>query len=131
MVSDGTLAYCSDGTHLGQYGACQAAECSMSYKWRQSYCIPIRKICDGDWDCLMGDDEEICKGDYVCTGMMHCLHSQHCIPMEEICDGIVDCPISHHDERYCHTCPQGCTCHQNSIDCSTITKFKQFRNEVH
>ncbi|ELU02214.1 hypothetical protein CAPTEDRAFT_47750, partial [Capitella teleta] len=99
-------------------------------------CILITHACDGQRDCLGGEDE-ICG--HLCSigefeASLSCIHdcqphnctcvethfqcqSGACIPFEKLCNGISDCSDSS-DEHGCHlhdcrwaTCPNEFKCH--------------------
>ena len=116
--SDGVMAYCEDGSHLGARSFCRYVECPQQYKCPNSYCIPSRKICDGIIDCPTGDDEESCM-DYKCPGHMRCSGFTFCVPPHEVCDGIAQCPRQD-DEKFCQICPSGCNCKGTAIYCKDV-----------
>ena len=117
--SDGVMAYCEDGSHIGRGSFCHNIECRKHYKCPHSYCIPSRKVCDGVIDCALGDDEAQCEV-YKCLGHMRCHGVMYCVPPHEICDGISHCP-QQDDEKFCQTCPQGCQCKGTAIHCNNVT----------
>ena len=117
--SDGVMAYCEDGSHIGRGSLCHNIECRKHYKCPHSYCIPTRKVCDGVIDCALGDDEAQCAA-YKCPGHMRCHGVMYCVPPHEICDGISHCP-QQEDEKYCQTCPQGCQCKGTALYCNNVT----------
>ena len=116
--SDGIMAYCEDGSHMGWGSMCRHIECRKHYKCQRSYCIPSRKICDDVIDCPVGDDEAGCEA-YSCPGHMRCYSVTYCVPPHEICDGISHCP-QQEDERFCQTCPKGCQCQGTAIYCNNV-----------
>ena len=63
------MIHCEDGTHLGSLGVCMDFACFQAFKCLHSYCIPIRKICDGVIDCPNQEDENKCE-DYTCPGQL-------------------------------------------------------------
>ena len=117
--SDGVMAYCEDGSHIGRGSLCRYIECRKHYKCPHSYCIPVRKVCDGVTDCPVGDDEVQCHT-YQCRGHMRCQGVTYCVPPHEICDGISHCP-QQEDEKYCQMCPEGCQCKGTAIYCNNVT----------
>ena len=83
-----------------------------------SYCIPLRMICDGTSDCADGEDEEGCDA-FVCRGALRCRHDNICIHPIDICDGVVHCLMSEDDESLCHMleCPKACVCRGDVLMC--------------
>ena len=80
------------------------------------YCIPWNYVCDGKWDCPLGEDEvtnDICYKDGFCKGLYKCLNSKLCISPGNICDNFSECPYND-DELFCDLmfvyCPLKCTC---------------------
>ena len=110
----GHVSYCRDASHLFN---CVWIECTNSFKCPSSYCIPIRKICDGIKDCIDGEDESGCDKN-LCTGHLKCSGTQICIHSYEVCDGSPHCPNSD-DEIMCDVkeCPVGCQCGGYSAIC--------------
>ena len=119
--SNGVMAYCEDGSHIGRGSLCRYIECRKHYKCPHSYCIPTRKVCDGVIDCALGDDEVECE-EYKCPGHMTCHGVAYCVPPHEICDGISHCP-QQEDEKYCQTCPKDCQCKGTAIFCKNVTSL--------
>ena len=109
-----TLMYCRNGQHLQ---SCENVQCKHMFKCPNSYCIPYRYLCDGQWDCWNGVDELNCK-DYICVNMFKCKFSSTCILTNNVCDGITDCPLSD-DEIICigTSCIDECTCLNYGISC--------------
>jgi leucine-rich repeat-containing G protein-coupled receptor 8 len=95
---------------------CLHVDCQGHYKCRGSYCIPVRKVCDGVIDCPIGDDEHACA-DYICPGLMRCSGVSFCVHPNELCDGVAHCPLQE-DEAHCETCPPECECSGSAIHCS-------------
>ena len=120
--STGSLIPCSDGSHLASGLTCRYVMCHGGYKCLLSYCLPVRKVCDGVVDCVNGEDEENCA-EFTCPGFLRCYNSKTCISEDEVCDGVANCPHAD-DERYCQSCPHQCECHGTSISCSNI-QFRQ------
>ena len=115
---DDKLTYCEDGTHLGASGTCTDFACYQGYKCRNSYCIPIRKICDGRSDCPGQEDEYDCE-DYTCPGHVQCAGQSFCVATWELCDGVWHCPYGD-DEKYCQICPEDCSCSGSAVSCSNV-----------
>ena len=111
-----TLLFCDDGSHLVQ---CTHVGCSNAFKCINSFCIPIRRLCDGVIDCPHGDDELGCD-QFICTGLLQCRESNICVPPWEVCDGIVHCVPFKEDEMYCAPCPLGMACKGNSALCDNV-----------
>ena len=124
--SDGVMAHCEDGSHLGTGSLCQYVECPQQYKCSRSYCIPARKVCDGIMDCPTGDDERSCV-DYKCPGHMRCFGVIFCVPPHEICDGVAHCP-QHDDEKCCQRCPVDYSCKGTTIYCQDIKNITVIDN---
>ena len=116
--SGGVTAYCEDGSHIGNSSLCRYIECPQHFKCLGSYCIPIRKVCDGIVDCPVGDDEASCRG-YKCPGHMLCHGTTYCVPPHEICDGVSHCP-QQEDEKHCQACPHGCHCMGSALYCDGV-----------
>lgn len=105
---------CRDVSHLVD---CSDFNCPKDYvKCPGSYCIPWRYICDGKWDCIMGDDEVGCAR-YVCPGQYKCANQTSCILLAQLCDGQRQCPMGD-DEWFCDLqCPSYCNCIGQYVDC--------------
>jgi hypothetical protein len=99
--------------------SCEHYNCPYFYKCAQSYCIPVRMVCDGVKDCITGEDEVYCTN-VLCVELLQCRGEFYCIPPWEICDGTVHCPLWEEDELYCHRCPAGCLCHGNAVYCDGL-----------
>ena len=117
----GFLFPCRNGGHLEN---CKDYQCSSHYKCSRSYCIPWSYVCNGQWDCPEGYDEEIsniCHQQNACKTMYKCksTHSM-CIHLNDICDYHYDCPF-HDDEFFCELhhikCPFECYCLLFGIEC--------------
>ena len=107
---------CEQGNHLEK---CNEHKCTGYFKCPNQYCLPVRYVCDGREDCLLGEDELNCPLPLSCPGMMKCRESI-CIPMIEVCDGVVHCP-SGDDERMCSAgCPSTCKCNGLSWTCDHL-----------
>ena len=112
VVTNLTMAYTChyEGDDKSYYTSlCKNIGCPYGYKCRMSYCVPLRKVCDGHHDCPHGEDEGFCTN-LTCPGMLRCFNSSVCLPPWNVCDGISDCPL-YEDEIFCPTkCPKHCSC---------------------
>ena len=108
------IQHCRDGSHLRN---CRYIKCTNTFKCPQSYCIPIRKVCDGIRDCLNGEDEINCHNN-ICPGYLKCSQVEYCIHPLEVCDGFSHCPHGD-DEELCDIkgCPTGCICLGRGVVC--------------
>ena len=114
---------CRNGGHLEN---CYRFKCNSKFKCRNSYCIPWSYVCDGKWDCPIGDDENfdlICGNKIMCIYMFKCSKtSMICVHLATVCDGILDCPLGD-DEILCELanskCPSFCTCLLFAIQCQS------------
>ena len=113
----GHIAHCRDGSHLLN---CYNIRCTNTYKCPGSYCVPLRKVCDGVEDCLEGEDEYNCANN-ICTGYLKCTGAHFCVYPWEVCDGEQNCPGGD-DEMLCDVekCPTGCECLGYSVSCRKI-----------
>ncbi|ELU15207.1 hypothetical protein CAPTEDRAFT_219450 [Capitella teleta] len=70
-------------------------------------CIPMAWLCDGDMDCISGEDERNCNNQTnVCAANeFKCYRSSGCIPQSMVCDGYFQCP----DQTDEIGCPAGST----------------------
>ena len=112
----GHLKNCRNGAHLA---GCGSHSCADMFKCPYSYCLPLRKVCDGHNDCPYGEDEEFCSENGIeCPGSFHCLINV-CVGQSEVCDGKPDCPVLGDDEYFCEgsICPKDCTCLWNVVLC--------------
>ena len=110
----GHINRCRDGSHLRN---CRYMKCTNTFKCPGSYCIPIRKVCDGIHDCPNGEDEIRCHNN-ICPGYLKCSEVQYCTHPVEVCDGYSHCPQGD-DEKLCDIrgCPNGCLCLGRGIVC--------------
>ena len=113
---DGKLEYCEHGHHLA---GCHMYECSGTFKCRNSHCILTHKVCDGIWDCPVGDDESHCPIT-ECENMIRCGYA--CVHPNQICGSEMNC-LSGEDEKNCGVsiCPDTCECLTHSIKCVNFT----------
>ena len=114
----GNTKGCRNHAHLRN---CTDFECPSHFKCPETYCIPYRKVCNGEWDCPDGYDEKGCAS-YHCPGLFRCKGGRHCISLNQVCDGVVHCEKFQDDENYCEyilsPCPNNCKCTGYAIDCS-------------
>ncbi|XP_064640791.1 G-protein coupled receptor GRL101-like [Lineus longissimus] len=128
----GYMTSCRDGSHLQD---CKDADCPGMFKCPNTYCIPVRKRCDGEWDCPYGHDEVGCPITPICPGFLRCRGETFCLDQTEVCDGRVHCKSSRDDEKMCGItpCPQRCVCQGFTLNChnssltSTSLISKQMR----
>ena len=122
----GHILYCRDGAQLRN---CRHIQCTNTFKCPLSYCIPLRKVCDGIYDCYNGEDEYNCHNN-ICPGYLKCRDVEFCIHPAEVCDGYNHCPHGDDEELSDSVgCPAGCTCLGHSAWCrdgrfSYIPKFQ-------
>ena len=107
------LIPCRNGGHLEN---CKQFECNVDFKCYRSFCIPWSYVCNGKWDCSVGDDEEynLCNDYFTCSNMFKCKNTVHtCVHVGNVCDGNMDCPFND-DEYLCELkdvgCPLTCVC---------------------
>ena len=107
---------CRNGAHLKH---CKHFTCTGSFKCPNSYCIPMRYVCNGRIDCPNGDDESWCPKDlFQCPGLLRCKEGG-CLHPSKICDGIVNCPNGD-DERCVIKCPPLCICKGLTLFCTAL-----------
>ena len=63
-----TVKHCRNGAHLYN---CTHFQCSEYFKCPMSYCIPFDLICNGKWDCPLGNDEMNCHM-FSCPNLFKC-----------------------------------------------------------
>ncbi len=123
------LIPCRTGSPLER---CREFECSTQFKCPDYYCIPWSLVCNSQWDCPFGDDEDktnTCGTFRNCATMFKCKESPMCLHIESVCDGMFDCP-SKDDELMCvlhsYQCPITCSCLNFAISCVGLTISLQF-----
>ena len=112
----GNKRYCQHGTHLKN---CADFSCPAKYKCPGSYCIPTRRVCDGEKDCPEGQNEHGCMDKPLsCPGFYRC-RGGVCIHPHEVCDGYTDCEADGDDEALCQLAPclDQCQCRIRSMAC--------------
>ena len=130
VSNTGKMLHCTDGTHLRGEAICKQVVCTQKYKCLISYCIPLRKVCNGVIDCPNGDDEMSCD-DITCPGQVWCSGTKQCVIHQELCDGVAHCPRKD-DELSCQRCPlPQCQCTGNMMQCHNVAlshNFAQLHN---
>ena len=123
----GHQRYCRNGAHLHN---CDVIGCPTKYKCPGSYCIPVKRVCDGVGDCPGLEDEEDCYNTLLCPGLFLC-RSGICLDHSEVCDGHADCD-SGEDETDCHMapCQTGCRCHGMVMFCEKITTIEPMPSNI-
>ena len=120
---------CRNGKHLQ---GCYDFQCQTMYKCINSYCIPYKYVCNGQWDCWNGEDEVLCKA-YTCKKMYKCRKTSICIHTKNICDGISDCFLKD-DEKLCDVqhCVPHCSCLNYGIICKrmNILQLEMFERQL-
>ncbi|KAL3118553.1 hypothetical protein niasHT_000318 [Heterodera trifolii] len=67
-------------------------------------CVPLSKRCDGNYDCVLEEDEQNCP---MCKPThFPCVVSEQCIPLGQRCNGIKECQDGT-DELECQNCGAG------------------------
>ncbi|XP_013392577.1 G-protein coupled receptor GRL101-like [Lingula anatina] len=128
-VQQKALNDCRHFEHLQQ---CQTYECPSMFKCPNTYCIPLRQVCDGEKDCPRGEDEDNARcTNYTCPGHFRCRGERQCVHQSEVCNGVVNCKHSNDDEAFCDinaTLSNGCKHKGYFLDCtgkrlSSIPKY--------
>ena len=98
---------------------CKYFDCPGMFKCHDYYCVALSAICDGQYDCMEGEDESVCPLS-SCPGLLRCRGENRCIGKDELCNNHVDCLYSADDEIDCHTekCPLECECIGYSVSCN-------------
>ena len=110
----GHISYCRNGAHLLN---CRYMKCTNMFKCPESYCVPLRKVCDGIYDCYDGEDENNCHNN-ICPGYLKCWGAEFCIHPTEVCDGYPHCPQGDDEElRDFPGYPMGCKCLGRALVC--------------
>ena len=115
LDSRSKMRYCRNGAHLS---GCEAVGCPDRYKCPGTFCVPVRRVCDGLRDCPGGEEEEGCHDTpLLCPGFFRCKGGV-CVGLSQVCDGDLDCVIHHDDELYCilDYCPAKCICVRSNYE---------------
>ena len=102
---------------------CRHFVCPGMFKCTGFYCIHMSAVCDGQIDCLSGEDEKHCA-DLACPFLLKCRSENRCVSQKEICDGHLDCIYSRDDEIMCHPCVDGCQCAGYVAYCTMIDNIR-------
>ncbi len=102
---------------------CEHFQCPSYYKCPDSYCVPVRHLCDGIRNCPYGEDEALCGEEKTCAGLFRCLGEDLCLALVDICDNRCHCKLTCDDERLCDEpfCPGKCFCIGYLIHCTGNT----------
>ena len=100
---------------------CSYMICPGMFRCRSLYCIHMSLVCDGQINCIYGEDEAACTNP-SCPGFLKCRGESRCISPDQICDGIVDCSLSFDDEITCGYCPTFCKCDGYLLYCAVENK---------
>ncbi len=117
--------YFSTSLHLFY---CDKFACPSHFKCPETYCIPVRHLCDGVTDCPSGGDEGNCAN-YSCPGYFYCPVEGICLSGIDVCDGYRHCFETGDDELLCDIlnldiCPHACLCIGYFIDCVNASLVK-------
>ena len=104
--------------------SCTHLSCPGMFKCHKSNCIYMSSVCDGQYDCDVGDDELFCPL-LSCPGLSKCRGENRCVSREQICDDQVNCLYSMDDEIGCYKCPTNCECHGYSLSCHVKNSLGQ------
>ena len=107
---------CALGTHLA---FCQLNACINNFKCPHSYCLPLHKVCNGQPDCINGEDEHNCAFNMSCPGLLKC-RAGWCVHPKYFCDGNIHCGAEAEDELVCTAiyCPVNCSCMSATVICT-------------
>ena len=120
-VKESDLSKFDTGFHLEE---CEDKRCPIgTFKCPDLYCVKLRYLCDGYWDCQQGYDETNCTR-LSYPGFYKCKSSAIFLVLENICDDIPDCPLVD-DELFCDLshieCNINCDCLLYAISCTDFS----------
>ena len=95
---------------------CKSVLCPGMFKCNYYLCLPMSSVCDGQTDCIFGEDEKFCAN-LICPGFLKCRGEVRCVSDYQVCDGHVDWLYSADNEIACKDCPVGCKCLGYSVLC--------------
>ncbi|ELU10224.1 hypothetical protein CAPTEDRAFT_228376 [Capitella teleta] len=77
---------------------CGGFQCVREFACNDSTCLPLEKLCDGNFDCENDEEESLCE-------LILCDESKSTIRSHQLCNGVYDCP-GREDEMLCesHQC---------------------------
>ena len=108
---------------------CTDIICPGMFKCHGYYCIQMSSVCDGQSDCLYGDDEAYCDR-LLCPGSVKCRGENRCVGFEELCDGSANCLYSFDDEITCQACPDDCKCEGYTVFCESVNIWTDHHSRV-
>ena len=112
------LSVCRNGGHL--FG-CMDYNCTGKFKCPGSYCIPLKRLCDGVADCPYAEDETSCPRQLECPGLLRCGASR-CVSIGDISNAVYDCPNGDDEPKVkAGKCPGHCVCVWRTITCNDTT----------
>ncbi|XP_076822943.1 uncharacterized protein LOC143469213 isoform X2 [Clavelina lepadiformis] len=83
---------CDVFTHCANRTDECTAGCASSYTCRSGECIDRNWLCDGDYDCLDGSDEQLLEGDvFECVKTRHPITRTCLLPISMTTDNVSDC----------------------------------------
>ena len=91
---------------------CNPILCPGMFKCKGCHCIRLTTLCNGQQDCLYGEDKTLCN-QLVCPGALKCRG-------ENRCDGNADYLYTFDEEVWCPNCPVGCTCEGYVVFCKNV-----------
>ena len=114
------------------------------FKCGDNKCIARRNLCDEDYDCLAGEDEEDCEekqkhvSTFCASDHYSCEKTPLCIPHRWRCNGIKECPNGD-DEKNCHKNGSTCTgflcrnfqCISKELHCDYYNDCEDNSDEIH